>query len=145
MEIFEGMQYFKSEVQYDNTKDLKQHRENIDAIFVAGIDALDVIKVKSSFSLKKYFYFYLAKRKLIKFKKINTNSDINIYQIVDLFYADFYLIKTNKFSGRQKDFVYSLNNLMSKIKNDLTENYEEYVKMKFSPTGNRIGGGFCIE
>lgn len=136
-------------VSLDNSYTLRhlEHKESISAIFVAGIDALDAIKVKTSFSLKKSHSFAKAKKKLIKFKEMTQSENVDVYNIVDSFYHEFEEVETNNFSGRQKEFAYSLNNLMLKIKHDLTATCESFMKREFKPTDrNRKGyGGFYFE
>lgn len=136
-------------ISYDDTFAIrnKNHKENIAAILIASIDALDVIRVKTPFSIKKYCHFLKAKKKLSRFKEMNKDEYIDIYNLVNFFYFDFEEIETNQFSGRQKEFIYSLNNLMLKVKNDLIQNYEEFANQKFIPHDkNRKGyGGFYFE
>lgn len=149
MAMFEGG--VSAWVSYDESSNFTlrhlEHKESISAIFVAGIDALDAIKVKTPFSLKKSHSFAKAKKKLIKFKEMSQNEKMDVYNIVDSFYHEFEELETNKFSGRQKEFAYSLNNLMLKIKNDLTATCESFIKREFKPTDrNRKGyGGFYFE
>ena len=149
MAMFEGGGSYTSIIYTDLSFTIRkeQHKDNINAILTAGIDALDVIKMKTPFSLKKHQHFLKAKKKLIKFKEMNKGNDVDIYNIVNFFYHEFEDIETNQFSGKQKDFIYGLNNLMMKLKMDLTLNYEDFVKQKFKPTGkSKKGyGGFYLE
>lgn len=140
MEVFEyepqsSLKNYQNDSEASADKSKKEHRNNIDAIFTAGIDALDVIKAKSPFSVKKLVHFRKAKKKLIKFKKMNIKGEVDIYEILNIFYTEFETVETNSFSGSQKDFAYNLNRLLLKVKSDLTDNYESFVKMKFIHRG----------
>lgn len=138
MQIFEyenftfSKQYQDDPVNTYNSR-CREHKNNIDAIFTASIAALDFIKDKSPFSIKKLVDFRKTKKKLIRFKKMNINNQVNIYEIVNIFYNEFEQIKTNSLSGSESFFAYRLNNLLLKVKIDLIDNYENFVKIKFMP------------
>lgn len=90
-------------------------------ILNAGLSALHFLKKKTSFSLTKEKYFLKIKKKMKSY--ISCCESHGYVQIVRWVNNTFVELDINKFSPKQAKFVYAVNNLLRKIKEDIRALY----------------------
>lgn len=106
-------------------------------ILSAGLSALYILKEKTSFSLTKEKYFIKVKRRMKSYmKSCESHGYVQIVRWVNNTFVD---LDINKFSPKQTKFVYAVNNLLRKIKEDIRALYAFVAEEEFgSKEGNFV-------